>query len=396
MEDKSKKAKFFVLIGLVVMELVATVDITGVTVLVPTLQNNFNIPSDIAGWVLMAFLIPFALFLVPLGWLTDKTGQPEKMITLSILGFSFFSILCAIAPNENYLILFRILKGICAAGMFTSEFVIIIKYWEDPRRIVEIVIAGIAVGILIGPLVGAAFASDILWRFFFLIGALLALGAFVAFQNFKNLTPVKRDVDQKFLPERMNFWNKVRYLTKMLFWGMLLNFALALTTQGTNFLITLHVQEHLGKSPMFNGMLLAIVAAGVLAANAIGIGSRFVKNLKIAAWGSAGAIAITLITLNFTDWVSPAAYINYFVFGIFLGISLSTVELMILKPLPISVLALGNGLVVTSMHTGYGLVSSVIPLLYLRFGTDTTYFLAGTLIFVILIFLIFQKIKKKE
>jgi MFS family permease len=396
MEDKSKKAKFFVLIGLVVMELVATVDITGVTVLVPTLQNNFNIPSDIAGWVLMAFLIPFALFLVPLGWLTDKTGQPEKMITLSILGFSFFSILCAIAPNENYLILFRILKGICAAGMFTSEFVIIIKYWEDPRRIVEIVIAGIAVGILIGPLVGAAFATDILWRFFFLIGALLALGAFLTFQNFKNLTPVKRDVDQKFLPERMNFGNKVRYLTKMLFWGMLLNFALALTTQGTNFLITLHVQEHLGKSPMFNGMLLAIVAAGVLAANAIGIGSRFVKNLKIAAWGSAGAIAITLITLNFTDWVSPAAYINYFVFGIFLGISLSTVELMILKPLPISVLALGNGLVVTSMHTGYGLVSSVIPLLYLNFGTDTTYFLAGTLLFVILIFITFQRITRKE
>ena len=393
---QEKRAKTFVLIGLVVMELFATVDITGVTVLVPTLQNYFNIPAGMAGWILMAFLIPFALFLVPLGWLTDKTGQPEKVMITSILGFAIFSLLCALAPNEYWLIAFRIFKGICAAGMFTTEFVIIIKYWEDPRRTVEIVIAGIAIGILTGPLIGAVFATANLWRFFFLIGSLLALVAFVAYQNLKKLRPVTRESDPQFSPEKMNFWQKTRYLSKMLFWGMLLNFTLALTTQGTNFLITLHVQEHLGKSALFNGFLLAIVALGVLAANAIGIGSRFVKNLQLAGWGSAAAIALTLITLNFTNWISPAACLNYFIFGIFLGISLSSVELMILKPLPISMLALGNGLVVTSMHSGYGLVSSVIPILYFNFGTQTTYFLAATLLFVIIIFASFQKLQKRS
>jgi len=393
MKDESKKAKIFVLIGLVLMELFATVDITGVTVLVPTLQNYFNIPAGIAGWILMAFLIPFALFLIPLGWLTDKTGQPEKIILYSILGFSIFSLLCALAPNEYWLIGFRIGKGICAAGMFTSEFVIIIKYWEDPRRTVEIVIAGIAVGILVGPLVGAVFATAILWRFFFLVGAFLALIAFVSYQSLKKLQPVKREVEQISLKEKIEFWDKARYLAKMLFWGMLLDFTLALTTQGANFLITLHVQEHLGKSALFNGIILAIIALGVLLANVIGIGSRFVKNLKVAAWGSAGAIAITLITLNFTNWVNAPAFINYFVLGIFLGISLSTVELMILKPLPISMLALGNGLVVTSMQSGYGLVSSVIPFLYFNFGTKTTYFLSSALILVIIIYLAWQKLK---
>jgi len=396
MEGESKKAKIFVLIGLVLMELFATVDITGVTVLVPTLQNYFNIPADIAGWILMAFLLPFALFLVPLGWLTDKTGQPEKVIIYSILGFSIFSLLCALAPNEYWLIGFRIGKGICAAGMFTSEFVIIIKYWEDPRRTVEIVIAGIAVGILTGPLVGAAFATALLWRFFFLVGTFLALIAFVSCQSLNKLQPVKREADQVSLKEKFKFWAKARYLAKMLFWGMLLDFTLALTTQGANFLITLHVQEHLGKSALFNGIILAIIALGVLIANAIGIGSRFVKNLKVAAWGSAGAIAITLITLNFTNWVNAAAFINYFVLGIFLGISLSTVELMILKPLPISILALANGLVVTSMQSGYGLISSVIPFLYLNFGTKTTYFLSAALVLVIIIYLSWQKLKNED
>lgn len=388
---QEKRAKTFVLIGLVIMELIATVDVTGVTVLTPTLQSYFNIPAEMSGWILMAFLIPFALFLVPIGWLADKTGQAEKVMITSILGFAMFSALCALAPNEYWLIGFRIAKGICAAGMFTTEFVIIIKYWEDPRRTVEIVIAGIAVGILLGPLAGATFATPELWRFFFLIGALLALLAFFAYQNLKKLQPIIRTADQNFLPANLTFGAKTRYLAKMLFWGMLLNFILALTTQGTNFLITLHVQEHLGKSPMFNGFLLAIVALGVLASNAIGIGSRLIKNLSVAAWGSAGAIAITLITLNLTTWVSPAAFINYFIFGIFLGISLSTVELMILKPLPLSVLALGNGLVVTSMHSGYGLVSSVIPLLYLLFGTKTTYFLSALLLFIILIYIAFHK-----
>ena len=396
MANANNRAKTFVLIGLVVMELFATVDITGVTVLAPTLQNYFNIPAEMAGWILMAFLIPFALFLVPLGWLTDKTGQPEKVMITSILGFAIFSLLCALAPNEYWLIAFRVFKGICAAGMFTTEFVIIIKYWEDPRRTVEIVIAGIAIGILTGPLIGAVFATTNLWRFFFLIGTLLALIAFIAYQNLKKLQPVKRPAAQMFLPAEIKFWAKTKFLTQMLFWGVLLNFTLALTTQGTNFLITLHVQEHLGKSPIFNGIILSVVAVGVLAANAIGIGSRFVKNLKVAAWGSAGAIAITLITLNLTNWISPAAFLNYFVFGIFLGISLSTVELTILKPLPISVLALANGIVVTSMHSGYGLVSSVIPVLYMHFGTKTTYFLSAILLSVILIFVSFQRQQGKN
>lgn len=389
--SQEKRNQAFVLIGLVLMELVATVDITGVTVLVPTLQNHFHIPAEMAGWILMAFLIPFALFLVPLGWLADKTGQAEKVMVTSILGFAICSGLCALAPDEYWLIAWRILKGICAAGMFTTEFVIIIKYWEDPRRTVEIVIAGIAVGILLGPLAGAVFATDYLWRFFFLIGAIFAIMAFFAYQNLKKLQPIVRAADQQFLPANLTFGAKIKYLTKMLFWGMLLNFVLALTTQGTNFLITLHVQENLGKSPLFNGLLLSIVALGVLVANATGLGSRLLKNITVAAWGSAAAIAISLITLNFTNWISPLACVNYFVFGIFLGIAMSSVELMILKPLPISVLALGNGLVVTSMHTGYGLVSSVIPALYLHFGTNTTFFLAAMLLAVILIFLGWRK-----
>ncbi|MCX6744556.1 MAG: MFS transporter [Candidatus Parcubacteria bacterium] len=177
-----KKSEIMVIIGLLVMELLAAIDTTGVTVMVPTLQNYFHIPAGISGWILMAYLLPFSLFLVPMGYLADKIGKPEKVIVWSILTFALASALCGLANNVEMLIACRIIKGIAAAGMFACEFAIILKYWQKPRRIVEIIMIGLAVGVLIGPICGGLFSQPETWRYFFLIGTALALLGFVAYQ----------------------------------------------------------------------------------------------------------------------------------------------------------------------------------------------------------------------
>lgn len=386
------KSKNIVIAGLLLMELLAAIDTTGVTVMVPTLQAYFKIPPEVAGWILMAYLIPFSIFLVPMGYLADRCNAPEKMITWCILTFAVCSAVCGLAPNEQLLIAFRIIKGIAAAGMFACEFAIILKYWAEPRRTVEIVVIGIAVGVLAGPICGALFAKTNLWRYFFIIGASLAILGFTCFQWIKKLEPVTREADQE-ENQSQTFKAKAKELLGLLFWGMLLDFIFSLATQGANLLITLQVQETLGKSAMFNGLILLAISLAMVIATGAKVGSLLFPKLDTAVWASGLMIGISIFCLAaFTNWINIPAFACYAALGLALGIIFSTLELMVLTPLPTSLLAQGNGWIVSSMQAGYGAASFLIPLLYLKLGLNVSaYLMAGLVFAVIPIFLVFRK-----
>ncbi len=373
-----------VVAGLLILELIAAVDILGVTVLVPTLRSYFNIPLDLAGWILLAYLVPFTLGMIPIGWLADKTGKPERIMVICMFGFAVFSLFCALAPNIYFLILFRILKGICAAGMFTTEFALIIKYWKEPRQTIETVVTGLGVGILIGPAVGGLFAHPAYWRYFFFFGAISATIASCFLMQISALTPVFRKADED-AHSYSEFLNKIKHLAKPLIWGSILNFTMALASQGTNLLVTLHLQETLGKSALYNSAILAVIAAGAVLVNALKLGSRLVKRVDIAAWGSAFLFALGLILLASISWIGLTAWILYFCLGILLGVTLSTIQLMTLKDLPTANLALGNGICVTFMQAGMAL-SALTPILYMRFNTNSVYALASILLILVIIY----------
>lgn len=377
------KSRNNTLIGLIVMELLAAVDTTGVTVMVPTLQNYFKVSEQAAGWLLMAYLIPFAVSLVPMGYLADKSGKPEKMLLWSTLGFGISSVLCSMAPDANSLILFRILKGISAGGMFATEFAVILKYWEDPRRAIEMAVAGLGLGVIVGPLVGGLFSSDQAWRYFFLVGFVLSLASFaVYYSNLDKLTAIPREVDNSVKDDFVS-------LLKLVAWGLLLEFVISHATQGLNLVTTLHVQGTLGKSPLFNGLLLTVIAFGILLTNLFGLGSRFFKETKTAAWGSTIAIAILLSAVNLiTNWTNPLAFLTYLLIGISLGIAMSTIELMILESVPSTKLALANGLAIAFMQAGYAFASGTVPTLYNFFGPQSVYVLSASLIILSLLHLL--------
>ncbi|MCX6743731.1 MAG: MFS transporter [Candidatus Parcubacteria bacterium] len=393
-----ERSKIIVIAGLLIMELLAAIDTTGVTVMVPTLQAYFHIPANNAGWILMAYLVPFSLFLVPMGWLADRLGKPEKILLWSIFSFGISSACCALAVNEYMLIAFRIIKGISSAGMFATEFAIIIKYWQEPRRTVEIVIIGLAIGVLIGPIFGALFSDPNHWRYFFLLGSILALSGFIACHWLKNLEPVVREADLQNLSSQNTFGSKTRILFKALSWGMLLDVIVSTAIQGTNLLVTLHVQEHLAKSPLFNGSILLTISLGMVISTATGIGSRLFLKIETAVWVSSTIFAAIILLLAFlTNWINPLAFILYLLMGIALGIFLSTLELMVLNPLPTALLAQGNGWIVGSMQAGYGLSSFLVPILYLQLGiTKTSLSLALMVILMIAIYLFFNKLKSPK
>jgi MFS transporter, DHA1 family, multidrug resistance protein len=381
-----------VLVGLLFMELVAAIDITGITVMTPTLQNYFKIPTAISGWILMAYLIPFSTLVIPIGYLADRFKNPEKIITWSIFIFCASSAFCGLAPNEYTLVTFRVIKGIGAAGMFACEFAIILKYWKEPRRIVEIAITGLALGVLIGPMIGGLFSSATTWRYFFLIGTVLAGAGFLAYCQLNKLRPIQREADQSEFAKCTGA-KRTRMLFNALFWGMVLNFVVSISTQGSNLLITLQVQDVLKKTAVFNGFILSVVALAMVITNVTGLGSRLFPKKSVAVTVSGILIAIILVCLPTTNWTGPLAFILYFLFGVGVGVFVSTIELMALSPLPTAVLAQGNGWLLASMQAGYGIGAAVVPILFLKVGVGGSCLILAVIIMIAVVPFLLAQIK---
>ena len=62
------------------------------------IQDEFHLSTQTMGWILSAFVLGYALFQVPGGWLADRYG-PRAVVTGAILWWSIFSAATAIAPR---------------------------------------------------------------------------------------------------------------------------------------------------------------------------------------------------------------------------------------------------------------------------------------------------------
>ncbi|MBN2717277.1 MAG: MFS transporter [Deltaproteobacteria bacterium] len=355
------------LAAFILLELLAAIDVSGVTVLVPTLQSDFSLSNSQTSWILSAYLLPFAIFIVPLGVLIDRLNIPQRMLRLSALGFALGSLTCALSDNMWIFFFARAVKGVCAAGIFTSQFTIILKYWRHPHRAVEIVLIGTAVGLFLGPLLGAWTAHALWWRLFFGAGTIVALIAAASSMSIDKMVPVLGK--ESIPPEKFLFAESVKTIFKSGAWGFVLHFVLSFSLVGANLIVTIHLQQTMKAAPDVNGWALATVAAGMAFQNVAGIGSRFFRTVDRAAvigvmsWG--GLLAALAFRSSLCD--SPAIAI-YFFLGMALGLALSAVDIVILEKVPVQRLALASALITMVMQGAMALSVEILPLLYWHFG----------------------------
>src|SRR5947208_2036241 len=93
---------------------VAFVDVTVVNIAFPNIARSFPDSSiSSLSWVLNAYNIVFAAFLVPAGRIADLMGR-RRIFIFGLGLFTISSILCAAAPSANTLILFRAAQALGA------------------------------------------------------------------------------------------------------------------------------------------------------------------------------------------------------------------------------------------------------------------------------------------
>jgi ACS family glucarate transporter-like MFS transporter len=125
--------RFFLVFWLFVLSTVAFLDRTNISIAGIALGQEYGLSKVQLGWVFSAFLIGYAGFQIPGGWLAVRLG-PRKILTLGVLWWGVFTAFTAIvSPTANHaltaLILVRLGLGIGesvvypAANQFVARWV---------------------------------------------------------------------------------------------------------------------------------------------------------------------------------------------------------------------------------------------------------------------------------
>lgn len=149
----------------------AFLDATIVNVAFPSIRDSF--PGTSIGslsWILNAYNIVFAAFLIVFGRLTDLLGRRRAFIG-GVAVFSVASVLCGAAPSVDALIAARVLQAFGAAMLVPASLALVVEAFPTERRAHAIGLWGAtaAVAAGLGPPAGGALVELGGWRWAFLV-----------------------------------------------------------------------------------------------------------------------------------------------------------------------------------------------------------------------------------
>jgi NTE family protein len=159
----------------------AFVDATIVNIAVPNIARQFSGSRlSSVSWVLNAYNIVFAAFLVGGGQLADLLGR-RKVFSFALVAFTLGSTLCAVAPSLNLLIGARVLQAAGSAILVPSSLAIVLEAHPEHQRMHAVAlwsaVAALAAGI--GPPLGGLLITASNWRLVFLVNIPVGAVAFV-------------------------------------------------------------------------------------------------------------------------------------------------------------------------------------------------------------------------
>lgn len=180
--DPRRWMALFILLAASFMNLI---DVTIVNVALPTLQKTLGADPSHIQWVIAAYVLAFALGLLPFGRLGDIVGR-SRMFFVGVGAFTLASALCGLAPNIEMLIFARVLQGLAGAAMTPQVLAIVQVTFPPEEKGQAFSLFGLSASLaaVTGPLVGGvligADIGGLDWRPIFLVNVPVGIGAIIA------------------------------------------------------------------------------------------------------------------------------------------------------------------------------------------------------------------------
>ena len=180
-------------------------DITVVNVALPDIQRDLDASLSTLQWVVDAYSLMLAAFLLTAGSLGDRLGR-RRVFSLGLGLFTFASFLCGISGDPTLLNLARGLQGIGGAAMFATSLALIGQEFHGRDRATAFGVWGATVGgaVAIGPLVGGVITEHLGWEWIFFVNIPIGVAA-VALTELRLVNVAAQDPERIDLPGLATF-----------------------------------------------------------------------------------------------------------------------------------------------------------------------------------------------
>jgi EmrB/QacA subfamily drug resistance transporter len=163
-------------------ELIGVMDNTIVNVGLPTFARAFEASTTHLQWIVDAYTLSFAVFMLPGGYLGDRLGR-RRVLLIGLVGFAAVSAVSALANDLTQLIALRAVLGFFAALLFPATLSLISTLFTGSRfhaLAVGLWTATAGLAIALGPIVGGLLLRHFAWPSLFWINVAIVAPLLVA------------------------------------------------------------------------------------------------------------------------------------------------------------------------------------------------------------------------
>ena len=194
---KESTREWWVLVTVVIGTFLGGLNQSVANLSLPKIIQDFGIPISTAAWISTAYIIANAVLVPVWGKLGDKIGR-KKVYIIGLSIFMLGSVLVGLAWNFTSIIVFRVIQAIAVSADYpTAMAIIAVTFMEGRKRAQALGIwsATMAMGSMVGPLIGGPIMDAFGWRaVFFLMFPFGLLGLFMVLTFVKEST----SYDKKF------------------------------------------------------------------------------------------------------------------------------------------------------------------------------------------------------
>ena len=164
-QHENRASKWPTLIATTISYFLTPLALSSVSVALPSMGREFSANAITLSWVATTYLLTSAIFLVPIGKLSDIYGRKKIFIFGNFL-FAVSSFLIALSPNAETVILLRALQGIACAMVYGTGLAILTSVYppDDRGKALGINVAAVYLGLSFGPFIGGVFTQHFGWR----------------------------------------------------------------------------------------------------------------------------------------------------------------------------------------------------------------------------------------
>src|SRR5580658_4265488 len=160
---------------LAVGNFMVVLDMTIANVSVPNIAGSLAVAPNQGTWVITSYSVAEAIVVPLTGWLASRFGA-VRVFVAGMIGFGICSALCGLAPSLGFLVLFRVMQGLCGGPIMPMSQTLMTRIFPPQQRSqamglwsMTTVVAPIA-----GPILGGVLCDTAGWPWVFYINVPVA------------------------------------------------------------------------------------------------------------------------------------------------------------------------------------------------------------------------------